>query len=312
LLKELVTPNPLFYSVAVAGGVFLFLKRNPSSQRGILVLAGWCGLGLAFYLTMRRPFYQSFLPTVPSLALLASGFLMEGRDAVSRFPFALKAGMVYLFGMLLFVWPFWSLVPMMRQDDRLHRQLYNTSYCLGNLKPSEKVLCFTQNQIYFDPVLPIKNSTCGERFYAFDPVCFEKRMIDEQCRVIINDYRSQLLNREIRKKIQANYVALKKGNILIPGFRLEPKKAVEKQVWIEGYYYCPTLSLELDGQRVRGKLLRLTQGIHTFVNLRDQPLSLVYFFETGTSLENASSTPSSSSFLGIEWKPAKIGGSGIS
>jgi len=284
LLKELVKPNPLFYVSALAGLVLLALKKN-MAPRGGLVLGGWCVLGLLFYLTMRRPFFQSFLPTLPPLAIMAGGLLMKARNASSRFPLALKAGIVLLCGILLFVWPLRFLVPMMRQDDRLYRQLYNTSYCLGNLKRGEKVLCFTQNQVYFDPVLPIKNSVCGERFYAYDPACFEQRMIEEQCRVIINDYRSQLLNREIKKKIQTNYIALQKGNILIPGFRLEPKTVVEKRVWIEGYYYSPTLSLEVDGQRVRSKLLRLTQGVHTFLNLRDRPLSLVYFFETGTSLE---------------------------
>jgi hypothetical protein len=102
--------------------------------------------------------------------------------------------------------------------------------------------------------------------------------VKNQCRVIINDYRTRLLSPEIQTKIRSNYLALKRGHILIPGFTLKPGETVEKRVWIEGVYYSPTLSLEVDGRRLGKNAFRLSQGPHTIANRTGRPVSLVLLF----------------------------------
>jgi len=121
---------------------------------------------------------------------------------------------------------------------------------LENLKEDDRVLCFTQNQIFFDPLLMISNEECGKTTYDYDAICFEQRMISQQCKVIINDDRTKLLNREIQERIRQNYLHTKIGDILIPSFKIPPsRKAFKKKIWIKGDYYCPTKLLEIDGKK---------------------------------------------------------------
>jgi hypothetical protein len=170
------------------------------------------------------------------------------------------------------------------QNPKMTRQIANVSFCLENLTKDDKVLCFTQNQIFFDPVMRISNEECGERIYDYDAGCFERKMKKEQCKIIINDYRTGLLNQKVQKKIILNYIPTKTGDILIPGFKIAPQKVVNKEVWINGYYYSPTLAFEVDGKKIKGNLIELKQGKYSFRNLSDRPVTLVYIFKPGLIL----------------------------
>ena len=101
-------------------------------------------------------------------------------------------------------------------------------------------------------------------------------MIAEQCKVIINDYRTRLLNDEIQWKIRENYYDTRIGNILIPGFKIGPRKTLEKKIWIKGYYYSPTLSLEIDDEKIKGNLVELKQEKYVFYNGANNPIFLIY------------------------------------
>jgi len=279
LLKELVKANPLFYFIGVCGLVFFAVKMR-RSPGGTIILVLWCVLGILFYLTVRRPFFQSFLPTIPPLAIVASGFLIELRDVLlKRSLVVIQLALSLVCFIFLFLWPLQFIIPKAGHDGSLSRQLYNVDFCLANLKNTEKVLCFTQNQVFFDPMFPLMDRDRGERFFDMDPFFFERKMMQDQCRVIINDYRTRLLNRGIQEKIKANYLPLKNGHILIPGFKLEPDEFVGKEIWVEGHYFTPTLSLEVDGRKIEEELVQLTQGPHTFVNRTDRPVFLVHIFK---------------------------------
>lgn len=138
---------------------------------------------------------------------------------------------------------------------------------------------------YFWPLLSglliwskMGNDECRKRIYDYDATCFEQRMIGQQCKVIINDYRTRLLNKEIKKKIKENYIPIKIGDILIPGFKIRPKENFEKKIWIEGYYYSPTLSLKIDGREITKKIFELKQKKYLFYNSATRPVFLVHVF----------------------------------
>ena len=171
------------------------------------------------------------------------------------------------------------------------RQMANISFGLKNLKEGEKVLCFTQNQIFFDPVFKINWTGSGKSVFNFDATYFEQRMINEQSKVIINDYRTRLLNKEVKKKIEENYLPIQTGDILIPGFKVEPKNILEKKIWIEGYYYSPTLSLEINGKRIESNFVRLKQERYRFKNNSNRYIFLVYIFNKEKFLEDSSAHP---------------------
>lgn len=284
LLQEIGRANLFFFSLGI-GGLIAFVLQMRRSSQGNLVLSSWCFMGLLFYLTMRRPFFQSLLPTIPPLAIVVSSFLLELRDALRDSRLSIKMGIFVSCFIVLFLWPFHFIIPKTAQSDQIERQLFNTAFCLANLKEGEKVLCFTQNQVFFDPLLPKANSSCGDRFYSYDPDCFKRKMIDEQCRVVIYDYRTRLMNKKILKMIQQNYLPTKRGHILIPGFEIEPHGVLRKELWVEGYYYSPTLSLEVDGRKIRERLVRLRKGTHRFFNLSGRPLRLVYIFNPENFIE---------------------------
>ncbi len=290
LLKILMTQNPLLYFAGIAGSIYFAIKMvrlQYMPPAGIIVLVLWCMLGLLFYLTLRRPFFQSLLPSIPPLAIIAGGSLTEARDAVKSSSPIIKLAILLLCLFGFFIWPLQLIIPKTGQDERFWHQINNAEFCLANLTNTEKVLCFTQNQVFFDPLLPMGNSECGERFYEFSPDCFEEKMIDEQCRVIINDYRTGLLNPGIQGKIKANYLPLKNSDILIPGFVLEAREVVRKEVWIEGSYYSPSLALEVDGHKIEERLFLLTRGHHTFANLTDRSVVLVHIFKPEYFAEQA-------------------------
>ena len=272
---RLIFQNPLFYAVGI-GAIFsliaLWLKKNTKK----IVVTVWAIIGILFFITAKRPFDQSLLPTIPSLAILASGFLTDGFKEFKNAAGYKKIGFGVTFISLLFIWP--QCFVSVQFKNKMTRQMENISFCLYHLKSNEKVLCFTQNQIFFDPVLKTTDEECGGRFYDYDAICFEQKMISQQCKVIINDYRTKLLNKEIKKKIRENYLSIQVGDILIPGFKIAPKKILEKRVWIEGYYYSPTLSLNIDGEKISSHLIKLKQKRYRFSNTSSNALFLLYIF----------------------------------
>jgi hypothetical protein len=243
------------------------------------VVVAWALIGLLFYITAKRPFHQSLLPTIPALALLASGFMQEIFMKLRNRPVCNKVVIGVFFVVFLFVWPFRSIQAHLADHPKLNSQLDNISFCLASLDPDDKVLCFSQNQIFFDTILTISNTECGDLIYEYDADCFEKRMIIEQCKVIINDYYTGLLSNEIQTRIRDNYFTTRIGNILIPGFRIDPKMTLEKKIWIEGCYYSPTLSMEIDGKKIQENVVELKQEKYVFHNDTNNFIFLIYIFD---------------------------------
>ncbi len=284
LLKDLIFQNHLLYALAIGGSfavIISWVKYN--TER--IVIAIWAIVGVLFYVTAKRPFFQTFLPCVPPLAILAAGALSDIWEDCRK----LSLNRTLPFGItaiaLLFLWPLvlaWTQVP---DKQKMARQMANVSFCLENLQKGEKVLCFSQNQVFFDPVLMMNWFGTEKHIWDYDPDWFEGRMVGEQCRVIINDYRTGLLNSEVRKKIGENYITIKTGDILIPGFTIPPGHSYAKKVWIAGDYYSPTTSLEVDGDKIRGNLLHLEQKDFEFHNLTDRRVSLVYIFDKGRFMD---------------------------
>jgi hypothetical protein len=171
-----------------------------------------------------------------------------------------------------------SILARVGIDKRFERALINTSFCVENLEEDDRVLCFTQNQIFFDPLMGMSDEECGERIYDYEADCFEKKMIQAQCRVIIYDYRTQLLNQKVKRRIAENYIKAGSGDILIPGFLIPPEEILCKEIWISGSYYSPTQSLEINGENLKKNIIRLEQGRHVFKNMTDRPVTLVYIF----------------------------------
>jgi hypothetical protein len=279
MFGDIIFWNPLFYAIGIAG-IFLAIiswSRAPTSR---IVIAVWALIGLLFYITAKRPFYQSLLPTIPALAVSASGFIDEIFRRLRSGPVFGKVvvGVVLIF--FLFIWPFHFIRTQLFYNPKLlDAQLDNISFCLAFLKPSDKVLCFTQNQIFFDQILRMSNTECGRLIYEYDADCFQRRMIAEQCKVIIYDHRTRLLNNKIQEKIRENYFPARIGNILIPGFKVSPKKTRDKEIWIEGYYYSPTLSLEIDGKKIEENVIQLKQKKYIFYNGANNSVPLIYIFD---------------------------------
>lgn len=278
LFKELIFQNHLLYALSIGSilaTIILWFRTNTDR----IVVAVWALTGVLFYVTAKRPFFQTFLPSVPPLSILAAGLLSDMFKDLKDLNLNKRTGIGLTAVFLLFAWPLWLACGQIPEGSKMRRQIANISFCLENLKEDDRVLCFTQNQIFFDPVLKIGNEECGKRIYDYDATCFEKRMIGQQCKVIINDYRTRLLNKEVKKKIKENYLPIKTGDILIPGFKIPPEESLSKKIWIEGDYYSPTTSLEIDGKKITDKLVHLHQREYIFRNTSGRPVFLVYIFD---------------------------------
>ena len=277
LFQQLFVQNNLFYLLSLCSILYTIVLWVKSGTEKI-VIAIWALVGVLFYLTAKRPFYQTFLPTIPVLAVLVGGFLSmiwKGLENAS----VKKAIVCCLSAFFLFVWPSNWIFKRIKNDPVKGRQMENISFCLATLKKRDKALCFTQNQIFFDPVFTLTDSDCGRVLYDYDPECFQWGMRNAQCKVVIYDYRTRLLPPAVQKKIRDNYVSARSGDILVPGFVIKAKGDVEKDIWIKGYYYTPTRSLRVDGKQVRDNLAYLTQGKHVFDNVSNRPILLIYIFD---------------------------------
>jgi hypothetical protein len=278
LFRDLIFQNHLLYALSI-GGLFTVIIRWFKSNTERIVIAVWALTGVLFYITAKRPFFQTFLPSVVPMSILAAGLLSDLFKECNDLNLCKKAGIGITAMSLLFAWPLLLANDQPSDNDQMIRQMDNISFCLENLKKDDKVLCFTENQIFFDPVFKVVWEESGTPIYDYDPIFFENKMINEQCKVIINDYRTGLLSEKVKKKIRENYLPVNNGDIFIPGLTLEPGETIEKKVWIEGYYYSPIISLEIDQKKIESKLIRLEQRRYQIKNNTNRRISLIYIFD---------------------------------
>lgn len=277
LLRTLFFWNPLFYTLGF-GGFFYFAVSGLRGDTEKIVLVSWTVIGLLFYLTVKRPFYQSLLPTIPPLAIVTSGFLVWMGERMKNAANYKKIVTGILAALFLFVWPGYFMFDSVFGYENMGHQIDNVAFCLGSLKQDEKVMCLTQNQVFFDPVLEMYETDCGKNLVRWDADCFEKKMIKAQSKIVIYDYRTSILNKAVQKRIKDNYIYTGVGDILIPGFKIPPKMSVEKNIWIDGSYHIPPSSLLIDGKKIDGDIIRLRQKSYKIHNLSDKTVLFVYQF----------------------------------
>lgn len=279
LFKDLILQNPLLYALAI-GGIFTNLLVWFRSNTERIVIVFWALTGVLFYVTAKRPFFQTLLPSIPPLSIIAAGFLSERFRQYKAIAISKRVGLGVVAISLLFVWPLCLVYGKVPDNPTMMRQMANVSYCVTNLVRNDKVLCFTQNQIFFDPLFTINYYEKRVNYiWECDADWFEHKMIREQCKVIINDYRTRLLSKEVKEKIGLNYIATKIGDILVPGFVIRPREVCTRKVWIAGDYYSPTRSLEVDGEKMTNNLIPLAQKEYTFHNITDRYVTVVYIFD---------------------------------
>lgn len=273
LLKD----NGLFYLMSIVGLVSLLFKKDAGAK--VWVIFFWAAFGLVFYLGMKRPFYQSFLPTIPALGIAAAVALEHARTF-----FSVKNGVIrcLVYGVLIFTLVFWpnkSLVAKVMRPGSLAVQMKNVAFCLEHLRPNEEVFCFTQQQIFFDSVFNgVKDQQCGLLFRKMDPACTINEIIQSQCKVVIYDRRTTILDQEIQEEIKRNYRYTGIGHIFIPGFLVPPLETVKKTIWISGYYYAPTVDILLNGEPITDPVNHLDQGTYEIRNLSKQHVAFMYAF----------------------------------
>ena len=287
LFKDLIFQNHLLYALGI-GGVFsltlLWVRDN--TERIVIVV--WALIGVLFYLCAKRPFSQTFLPSVPPISILAAGLIADMFNDCKSLAINKRIGVGISAIVLLFIWPLCLVCGQKSESPKMMRQMANVSFCLENLKEDDTVLCFTQNQIFYDPVFKV-NWKVGEKpIYNYEAIFVEQAMIKQQCKVIINDYRTRLLNEEIKERIGKNYLPIKTGDILIPGFKIEPKQVFDKKIWIEGYYYSPTVSLEIDGKKIESNLVKLGKKKYRIVNNSNRQVFVVYIFDRDKFIKGSS------------------------
>ena len=277
IYKDLLYENGVFYLLSVISLLFFVGVRKKWEDENVLIVF-WAGIGILFYLIIKRPFHQTFLPTIPVLGILVAGFLTILRKRVRFLFWPKRVFLEALVMVLLLVWPSYLIAQKSFASPNMKSQLENISFCVENLEPHDKVLCFTQQQIYFDPVLRMVGDECGDSIYLIDAECFEREMIRKRCKVVINDHRTRFLNKEIKKKIGDHFIYTGIGHILTPGFLIGPKSFIEREVWVPGSYYSPTLGIMVAGEKMREKLVDLDQRKYRFENLTLHPVILWYIF----------------------------------
>lgn len=287
LFKDLIFQNHLLYALGI-GGIFslVILWVRDNTERIVIVV--WALIGVLFYVTAKRPFFQTFLPSVPPVSILAAGLIADMFNDFKSLAINKRIGVGISAIVLLFIWPLCLVCGQKSESPKMMRQMANVSFCLKNLKKDDKVLCFTQNQIFYDPVFKVNWKVDEKPIYNYEAIFVEQVMIKQQCKVIINDYRTRLLNEEIKERIGKNYLPIKTGDILIPGFKIEPKQVFDKKIWIEGYYYSPTVSLEIDGKKIESNLVKLEQKKYRIANNSNRQVFMVYIFDRDKFIKGSS------------------------
>ncbi len=284
ILKALFYENGFFYLLSLIG---LIVSLAAWFRRGVIegVIGFWALIGILFYLHISRPFLQSLLPTMPALGILAVGLIMKFRVRLQQNSMKknLLVGLMAL--VLMLGWPSYIIAFKLQQNRAMTKQMENISFCLANLKPDDKVLCFSQQQIFFDPLLGFYEDECGVSIYELDAKCFERKMIRQKCKVVINDRRTRSLSRTIQEKLKNHFLLANVGNILVPGFLVAPKSIVEKEIWVPGPYYSPTREMTIDGKSIEDNVIDLEQKTYAFENPTPRPVVLLYVFDRESFIE---------------------------
>ena len=284
ILKALFYENGFFYLLSLIG---LIVSLAAWFRRGVIqgVIGFWALIGVLFYLHISRPFLQSLLPTMPALGILVVGLIMKLRARLQQNSMKknLLVGLMAL--ALMLGWPSYIIAFKLQQNRAMTKQMENISFCLANLEPDDKVLCFSQQQIFFDPVLEFYEDECGGSIYEFDVKCFERKMIRQKCKVVINDRRTRCLSRTIQEKLKNHFIPANVGNILVPGFLVAPKSIVEKEIWVPGPYYSPTREMTIDGKSIEDNVIDLEQKTYVFENPTPRSVVLLYVFDRESFIE---------------------------
>jgi hypothetical protein len=284
IFKALFYENGFFYLLSLLG-LFTTLMRWFRRDAIEGVIGFWALVGILFYLYTSRPFLQSLLPTMPALGILAVGLIMKFRVRLQQNS-RKKNLLVGLMALVLMLgWPSYIIAFKLQQNRAMTKQMENISFCLANLKPDDKVLCFSQQQIFFDPVLRFSEDECGGSIYEFDAKCFERKMIRQTCKVVINDRRTRSLSRTIQEKLKNHFLLANVGNILVPGFLVAPKSIVEKEIWVPGPYYSPTREMTIDGKSIEDNVIDLEQKTYAFENPTPRSVVLLYVFDRESFIE---------------------------
>jgi hypothetical protein len=278
ILKSLFWENGFFYLLSLFG---FFASLIGWFRRGALegIIGFWALAGVLFYLYTSRPFLQSLLPTLPVLGILAAGFIMKLRIRLSQGSWARNSftGMVAL--VLMLGWPSYIIAFKVAENRTMTEQMENITFCISNLEAHEKVLCFTQHQIYFDPVFRFCGDKCGRSIHEFDAKCFEQEMIKQKCKVVIYDKRTKSLSKIIQGKLKNHFLPAHVGNIFVPGVIVEPKSVVGWESWVAGPYYSPTREMMIDGKKIEDNVIALEQKTYLFENPTHRPVHLFYIFD---------------------------------
>lgn len=278
ILSLLIRDNGAFYLVSIFGIGYLLIKKKGRALSYVLIL--WALFGILFYLTMKRPFYQSFLPTIPVLGIAAAIFLGDLVCYMSRFkPVTRKLTYIALI-LLMFFFPTHKLLAISLNPESMSKQLQTISFCLDHLKPEDRVLCFSQQQIFFSPIFSgLQINKCGNTIYSMAKDCTIQEMIAKECKVVIYDHRTRFLKDEIQKEIHNHYINTGIGNIFVPGFTIPPMTTVDKSVWISGPYFVSSIkSLNINGKRIEEKINTMRRGAYKIENDSKEPVTFMYAF----------------------------------
>lgn len=289
IYSRLIYDNGLFYGISIVA-MFYYIIKKKYIEPQVFVVSVWGVIGLFFYLYMRRPFYQSFLPTVPAMAILVPVFFMHMNRMFSE---SRKGKWLHWAEIpciiVMLVLPLKSLTAqsMVFNPGRIgvstmEPQMENIAFCLNNLERDDVVFSFTEQQVFFKSLFccGLSSNECGKTLYEMEAFCLKDEIINQQCKVIINDHRTRLLNKDAKELIRANYFPINIGDILIPGFIIPPGREVRKEIWIAGHYFSPTSDILFDNEKPQGDVFQLDQKFYTIKNLTEKSVMIVYIFDT--------------------------------
>ena len=273
--------NGAFFTAGFSGLILGFFQR-PKKSPFLILICCWAGMGMLYYLMTPRPFYQNLLPTLAPLSLLAAGFLVHGFRRMSSSGPVMGATAVFGGILLFFFWPLWGIFASeLKEFETNRKNLENIAFCLNNLKPGDQVFSFSQQQVFFDPVVSMETfgQTCpGTVFTGMGKDCAARLIQDTGCKAVIFDHRTRILPLETRKMMAEHYTYAKVGEMFIPGFSVGPKASFSREIWVPGVYYCPTVEMKVDGRKITGNFAPLSKGTHKFENLTPLPVLFVYMF----------------------------------
>lgn len=288
MYKGLLIKNGILYITSVLYAFFILVKGVKKNDQKI-ILVFWFLSCLSFYLYMKRPFYQSFLPTVPASALLVGILSTTLFDRVKtkikrRLTFFVIAGYI--------AWTQYAIIVMVSiihnssliKSPQCHRslsnkkQLANVSFCLNNLAENDVVLNFSNNQLFFKPLLTFYYNQCADIITEIESECIVNSIIEKQCKVLICDHRTKALKIGIQKRLLAHYTYSGVGDILIPGTVIKPGEKITFEIWISGKYNLTSKGILINQSVIYDHQIFLEKGHYQIINPTPIPVTLFYHF----------------------------------